>query len=711
MPSWSTSNDYRTSKYPHLTNDRCSESLSEFFQIPSDLAIATEASSHPSGLTSLLGQPYVYAGGGLGNMDECPLQVCLAGGTSRDSLTFASVCVPRQCDALDLAADDFVEKLHLVSQVSVDPELAYEYNVLHERIAELNKFLGTGWTCGEYVVPFHMFPFGGIYVLLSTLLIGLTATATLWKPKRRLQVQKQKSSSAEAVHDVLAGYQEEKKEYTPETSEVDNGVDAPPPAFLSDFNVFINVRKLFIRREATACLDGLRTVSILCVILGHTMAIQSSSGGGYSNPWEFLPPTGLTTTIPGQILFASRFAVDTFLFISGFLVVYVICAKMPDVGENQSFSKRYITTIPGLVLHRLIRILPLYVMTLGFWVEIAPRLGSGPFWYQWENFLVPCRAFGWTNLLFVNNFFPWDLPNVETCFYHSWYLAVDMQLFIVAPLLVFWYQRSPRGGKIATTVLMTLSILVTCFLAYYRKWSINTFDGAAVARFDVEGYAKPHVRAQTYLAGMLLAMMLQDRMLNLSVTLKTYLAMVTALLILALVTFITASGAYSRRACRYEEWPELNECGSTWTAGQTFWYAATSRAFWALGIGIICFLCLQGAGGVVNTFLSLPLWTPLSYLSFGAYLLHPIVIFVYQFGDRQKEPFRLSTFGLNYLAVSIVSFAFSLAFTLIVELPCASISKRLLSRRGGYVLQRPADFEKLLADVETSGNIYGSIDS
>jgi peptidoglycan/LPS O-acetylase OafA/YrhL len=563
-----------------------------------------------------------------------------------------------------------------------------------------------------------MFPFGGIYVLVSTLLIGLTATATLWKPKRRSHPNQQKDSSSKkfVARDVLASYQEEKKEYTPKTSQVDDGVDdeccaapATPPTFLSDFNVFINVRKLFIRREATACLDGLRTVSILFVILGHTMAIQSSSGGGYSNPWEFLPPTGLTTTIPGQILFASRFAVDTFLFISGFLVVYVICAKMPDIRENQSFGKRYVATIPGLVLHRLLRILPLYVMTLGFWIEIAPRLGSGPFWYQWENFLAPCRAFGWTNLLFVNNFFPWDMPNVETCFYHSWYLAVDMQLFIVAPLLVFWYQRSPRGGKIATATLMTLSILVTFVLAYYRKWSINTFDGAAVARFDVEGYAKPHVRAQTYLAGMLLAMMLQDRMRNLSLTLTTRLAMVTAILILTLVSFITAAGAYSRRACRYEEWPELNECGSTWTAGQTFWYAATSRAFWALGIGIICFLCLQGAGGMVNTLLSLPVWTPLSYLSFGAYLLHPIVIFVYQFGDRQKESFRLSTFGLDYLAVSIVSFALSLAFTLIVELPCASISKRLLSRREGRALQRPADFEKLLADVETSGNRYGSI--
>jgi hypothetical protein len=152
MP-WSSSTEYKWTEEPHLTSTRCSRALSDFFLAPVDLSIATESSSHPSGLLSLYGQPYVYAGGGLGNMYECTLQICLAGGTGRDSLTFASVCVPDKCTALDLAADDFVEKLHLASEASADPKLAYEYNVLHERIAELNKFLGTGWTLWRIYRP------------------------------------------------------------------------------------------------------------------------------------------------------------------------------------------------------------------------------------------------------------------------------------------------------------------------------------------------------------------------------------------------------------------------------------------------------------------------------------------------------------------------------------------------------------------------------
>lgn len=717
MP-WSSSNQYKD-REPHLTSNECSQALSAFFLAPVDLSIATEASSHPSGLRSLFGQPYVYAGGGLGNMDECPLQVCLAGGTARNSLTFASVCVPEGCDALDLAADDFAEKVKLSSEASVDPELAEEYHVLNARIAELNKFLGTGWTCGEYNVPFRFFPFGGLYLMLFTLLLATTATATFWKRRRSSTSTRTRTHShfqEKPVDPLLSPEQDSLlrgNERQKETKESSPQLDVPVREkgylfrhLMSDWNVWSNIRKLFVRRDATACLDGLRVLSMFWIILGHVMAIQSSSGGGYSNPKEFLPPDGLTTKLPGQLLFASRFAVDTFLFISGFLVVRVMCAKMPR-SEEQNFGWRYLSTVPGLLFHRLLRILPLYGMSLGFWTEIAPQLGSGPFWYQWESFLAPCRLFGWTNWLFVNNFFPWDMPNVETCFYHSWYLAVDLQLFIVAPLLVFWYQQFPKEGKIATATLMASSILITMALSFLRKWSINTFDGAAVARFDVEAYAKPHIRGQTYIAGMLLGMILQDRILSLRVTVKTRLAMAAAIITLFVVTFITVTGAYSRRACRYEEWPELSDCGSTWTSGQTFWYTATSRPFWALSIAVICYLCLQGAGGLVNDFLSHPFWTPLSHLTFGAYLVHPIVIFVYQFGDRQKEPFRMSTFLLDYLSMSMVSFGFSLLLALIVELPCANVSKRLFSRK--RFDQRPVDTEELLSAGESNGKKYGSI--
>ena len=205
----------------------------------------------------------------------------------------------------------------------------------------------------------------------------------------------------------------------------------------------------------------------------------------------------------GQLLFASRFAVDTFLLISGYLVVHVLTKR--HTSQVTSVCKKYCATLPGLLLHRLLRIMPLYVMTLGFYTLIAPHMGSGPFWYQWEGLLRPCREYGWTNLLFVNNFIPFDLPNTATCFYHSWYLALDLQLFLMAPLLVYAYRKNKTYGQLLRP-LLALSILTTLYLGWMRKWSLNTFDGTAVARYDVEAYAKPHVRAQAYLAGMLLAM-------------------------------------------------------------------------------------------------------------------------------------------------------------------------------------------------------------
>jgi hypothetical protein len=102
--SWTSSLD---SESPLLTSDRCSRALGTFIEDATALALATEASSHPTGLLSLYAQPWVYAGGGLGNMDKCPLQTCLAGaGTRRDSLKFTNVCMVPACTTYDLAVED-----------------------------------------------------------------------------------------------------------------------------------------------------------------------------------------------------------------------------------------------------------------------------------------------------------------------------------------------------------------------------------------------------------------------------------------------------------------------------------------------------------------------------------------------------------------------------------------------------------------------------
>ena len=674
---WSISSS-RDSQAPLLTSLSCYDALVDFFQNGSSflLAVTTESSSHPTGLDSLRAQPWVYAGGGLGNMDECPMQVCLAGGTKQDSLTFASVCMIPECDAYDLAAEDFPARLQIASFQATetkDSKMITEYVQLHERIAQVNKFLKTGWVCGEYKVDWEIFP-SIIYIGVSLALIALCCKGTFFRHKATKDDSK--SCTETQISDENGG------EEIMNGRMVHNGTNErkfslltsciPPERFWSAWDMSKHLTRICVQRPETSCLDGLKFGSILWIISGHVMAIQSSSGPGYLNPREFLPPTGVTTTLFGQLLFSSRFAVDTFLCISGYLAVRVLKRKLhPQPRISEIFS---------VLAFRIIRILPLYLMCMGFWILVAPHLGSGPFWYQWENFLEPCRRYWWTNIMFLNNFLPWSTPTTNTCFYHSWYLAVDVQLFFIfAPWLVILYRRNDFFARKITLFLWCASVILTAVLAYKRRWSMNTFDGAAVALFDIEGYAKPHVRAQSYLSGMLVAMIPHTReRYN-----RNSLAIALCVLGLALMAFVTVTGAYSRRACNFEELPFINDCGSTWNPWMTFLFTAFSRAVWSICIAIIMHLCLERRGGAVGTFLSWRIWTPLAKLSFGAYLIHPIVIYVWQLGGREKITFSLFSFLMDFTSVSVVSFVFSAVAALLIEFPFSSLLRPPPIKREG----------------------------
>lgn len=94
------------------------------------------------------------------------------------------------------------------------------------------------------------------------------------------------------------------------------------------------------------------------------------------------------------------------------------------------------------VIYRLFRLLPVYFMfllhaTVGDWI---PGMDIGILGYRsltTERHI--CRKYGWANLLFVNNF-----PVVDvTCMGHTWYLATDMQLFLVGLLAMEALRRWP----------------------------------------------------------------------------------------------------------------------------------------------------------------------------------------------------------------------------------------------------------------------------
>ena len=57
-----------------------------------------------------------------------------------------------------------------------------------------------------------------------------------------------------------------------------------------------------------------------------------------------------------------------------------------------------------------------------------------------------CKKNWWTDLLYINNLNPWKMLT-EPCVGQSWYLANDMQMFIVAPLFIVALFYKPLIGE------------------------------------------------------------------------------------------------------------------------------------------------------------------------------------------------------------------------------------------------------------------------
>ena len=138
-------------------------------------------------------------------------------------------------------------------------------------------------------------------------------------------------------------------------------------------------------------------------------------------------------------------SVDTFFFMSGLLVAYLTFFEL----ENKRFN------LGLFYAHRYVRLTIPLVLVIAWTAVIEPLLGSG---FYWDTGITSttarwCREGWWTNLLYINNFYA---GTDGICLGQTWYLACDMQMFVVSPLVILplFYWRKRHGGLIVWAVVM-----------------------------------------------------------------------------------------------------------------------------------------------------------------------------------------------------------------------------------------------------------------
>lgn len=428
-------------------------------------------------------------------------------------------------------------------------------------------------------------------------------------------------------------------------------------AFLLCFSLSRNMKRLFhtsSNERTMQALHGIRFLSMAWITFGHTFS--------FALQWLFFRNPNVMSSDSNNFLsqpFANgTFAVDTFFFLSGFLVAYNLLREMKN--NNGKFN------ITFFYLHRYLRMTPLMMAVIAFCANILVYLGSGP---AWKEAIVMydswCKKNWWLNALYLQNFFNRE----NMCLSHTWYSAVDMQFYVISPIIIYLCYRSTwfAVAGIGIPLLITTALPIIFTLIYH-------FPGVPSATVpqnllgDYFGtlYVKPYCRMGPYLVGIALAYLQFKDCGSFRIGKHSQ--------IVCWVTVIAVNMAVIYSMGRVFKADPITDIESAL-------YNGFARTVWAVTLAWLTFACTEGYASLLNKFLSMRLLIPLSRVTYGVYLVHPVLM-AHFYGTRENV-FDYSLYIMIYMVIGnlVISFTISFILSLLFESPIMAVENLLRGKQ------------------------------
>jgi len=422
------------------------------------------------------------------------------------------------------------------------------------------------------------------------------------------------------------------------------------------FSVINNSRKLLATSSSSdnlSCVHGIRVISTTWVIMGHTYfmllfqpLISYTTITKDLQKWQFQTITNATVSV------------DTFFMLSGMLVAYLLLREL-----DRSKGK---LNVLNFYLHRYLRLTPVYAIILGFLATLVVYTGTGPRWSTVDTYA--CRVSWWKNLLYINGYFTDNL-----CMGETWYLACDMQLFLLSPIFVYslWYSR--KLGLIVNFSGILISLIAGIVLWTVQRYPMQvagrdpTHD-PPVGDYTINYYNDAGVRAPPYIWGILLGYVLHVTK-NKPVELKKYVVAILwavsfaigLAVIYGLVPYLDAQAV-----------PHINDFVRVS-------YGSLNRLAWAMAVSWVVFACVKGYGGIVNSILSWKAFGPLGRLTYCAYLIHLNFIGLYYAQGKEKIYYTTLNHIVEYFGILLFVFLLSFFVSVTVEAPFLNLEKLIFS--------------------------------
>uniref|UniRef100_A0A673LBY9 Nose resistant to fluoxetine protein 6-like n=1 Tax=Sinocyclocheilus rhinocerous TaxID=307959 RepID=A0A673LBY9_9TELE len=307
-------------------------------------------------------------------------------------------------------------------------------------------------------------------------------------------------------------------------------------------------------------LNGIRILSLLWIISGHTVQLSAWSNLDNDKRWKDM--------VEKNPLYVLAFSGPVYLAVDSFLLS----------DNTLSFS---------LVAQFLFKIQPLHLFIVCLTIGLFSIVQKGVFWFIAEDEVFSCKKYWWSNLM-----------------------------------------------------IFKLHDIITMKIYYYNK---------------------PYTRYGPYLLGILAGIYMTTKKETLIK--QQWQAVIGWLCSLSVMALLVGLAYVLRDVPPYPSFPHAV-------------YQGTHRSLWALTLVWIILACEEGYGGFVDKILSLGLWASLSNISFACYLIHPIIIILYN--GKQETTMHYTDFNFFYLFLGHLLLTISVGYvlTVLIEKPYLFLSRR-----------------------------------
>ncbi|KAJ8667746.1 hypothetical protein QAD02_009409 [Eretmocerus hayati] len=365
---------------------------------------------------------------------------------------------------------------------------------------------------------------------------------------------------------------------------------------LSEFSLIRmgkNILSMDSNEGELAAINGMRFVSTASIVLLHSY---------FSHYLDihvnFLATTEMIFSWRTLIIIYFGCSVDTFFILSGFLMTYTFFKK---VQKTNKFN------VPMHYVHRLIRLTPPAVVALFTCMIVVPKIASGPRW-EWvcDMFISGLRTNWMYSLLYLQNFV--DVYDFRLL--HFWSLCVDMQLYMISPIILIALWKKPKIGlaimlflMVACQIFTASMVAVNKYPAFYlnQEWNFTLMKESFAATYPI-----PQTRATPWLFGIFMAYLVTE-----GVKPKKWVIPLGWILTLAITIWSAILGSSVLASPNYNAIRDIP-------------LMLMLRLNWSIALCWIIYSSIHDCAGPIRMILTWKYFSPLSKISYSIYLVHAL---------------------------------------------------------------------------------------